>query len=269
MYHLLAVQVKRLFYSKLFYISLLIGSAITIAQYIQMTTIIFSSEKMVKSIIPDSTYLLWLNINLSELTNLFFMLLPILAVLPFSIQLLVDKKTNYSQFMIMKSGKYTYLFSMIIVSSISGFLVIFLPILINFFLFSLTFPAISPSPFIYYMYGLDWFDTLFYELHLSYPLIHALFYIFLSGLIGSLFAALATTLCLFFRYTLIILTIPLIINLITSLLSEFFEIGISPMLFLNMTSSVPIYLWSTLMFCCFMIVCTLILLSIGVRRLEN
>ncbi|PAD39523.1 hypothetical protein CHH53_04745 [Terribacillus sp. 7520-G] len=93
---LLAVQFSRLLHSKFFYISILIGCFITMAHFLQ-TTSISTNET---SIIPNSAYLLWLNVSMSEIVNMFFMMLPILAVLPFSTQLLIDKKTKYHHLMI-------------------------------------------------------------------------------------------------------------------------------------------------------------------------
>jgi len=268
---LIVVQFQRLIHSKFFYISLLVGSIITISQYVQTAWTIIRGEALYgkASTIPDSAYLLWLNTSLSEITNLFLMLLPVLAVLPYSLQLLVDKKTNYSQLMIMKSGKYKYLFSMLTMSAFSGFLVVAIPIFVNFLLFSLTFPAISPNPFVYYIYGIDAYDTLFFNLRLNAPLIHTMIYIFLSGLVGSLFAVFTTTLCLYFRYTLIILAIPLFINLLISVVDESFTMAVSPLNFLKMTVSLPVHLWDVLLFALLMIFLTCILLGIGVRRLAG
>ncbi|WP_243292947.1 hypothetical protein [Bacillus sp. FJAT-47783] len=271
---MIAIQFQRLLHSKFFYIGLIIGSLITVLHYFQTTMTIIGGEKAAalygkQSIIPDSAYLLWLNASMSEMTDLFFMLLPILAVLPFSIQLLTDKKVNYHQLMMMRSGKYTYLFSMLFISAVAGFLVIVIPILINFLLFSLTFPAISPNPFIYYTYGIYSFKTLFISLQLNYPLMHTLFYILLSGFIGSLFAIFSSVLCLYFRFTLIVLATPVFISLLISVCSEFFHIALSPINFLDMSSVLPVYPWSVLLFCISMIICTLILLIIGVRNLDR
>jgi hypothetical protein len=271
---LIAIQFQRLLHSKYFYISLIIGSLITVSHYLQTVLTIISGEKAAalygkQMTIPDSAYLLWLNASMSQITDMFFMLLPILAVLPFSIQLVVDKKANYYQLMMMRSGKYKYLLSMLIISGVGGFLVIVIPLLINFLLFSLTFPAISPDPFVYYINGLFSFKTLFFYLQLNYPLIHTLFYILLSGVIGSLFAIFALVLCLYFRFTLIVLVIPVIISILISVCSEIFHIGLSPLNFLDMSTGVPVYLWAVLVFCFCMIICTSILLIIGGRKLDR
>jgi hypothetical protein len=264
---LLIVQFKRLLNNRLFYISLFLGSIITVLHYLQITMNIYGNQLS----IPDSAYLLWLNSNsrLSDITKLFFILLPILAVLPFSIQLLIDKKTNYYQLIMIKSGKYKYLLSMLTISSIGGFLVIAIPISINFLLFSITFPYITPDPFIYYTDGLSSYKTLFFYLQLNYPLIHTLIYILLSGIVGSIFALFAAVLCLYLRFSLIILVTPLFINLLMSFLGEFFGVSLSPIYFLEMSSELPVYLWSVLVYCSFMIICTIILFIIGVRRLEK
>ncbi|WP_382360273.1 hypothetical protein [Lentibacillus kimchii] len=195
------------------------------------------------------------------------MLVPILAALPFSTQFLVDRKTNYYELMMMRSGKYKYLFSMLAVSAFAGFLAIAIPLLINFLLFSLTFPAIHPDPFVYYTQGLFSFKTLFYSLQLNFPLIHTLFYIFLSGIIGSLFAVFSAALCLHIRFSLISLVIPVIISILISGLSELVEVGLSPIDFLDMNATAPVYLWCIALFGILMIMLTFILAIIGVRRL--
>lgn len=271
---MIAIQFQRLLHSKYFYISLIIGSLISVFHYFQTTLTIIGGEKAEELYgkqvtIPDSAYLLWLNASMSEITDMFFMLLPILAVLPFSIQLLVDKKANYYQLMMMRSGKYQYLFSMIIISGIGGFLVIVIPLLLNFLLFSLTFPAISPDPFVYYVYGIFSFNTLFFNFQLNNPLIHTLIYILLSGFIGSLFASLALVLGLFFRFTLIVLVFPVVINILISFSGEFLNIGISPMIFLDMSNRVPVNLWGVLLFCLCMIICSAILFFIGGKKLDG
>ncbi|PAD20156.1 hypothetical protein [Terribacillus saccharophilus] len=261
---MLAVQFQRLLHSKFFYISILIGSIITILHYIQTGATVGEG-----SIIPESAYLLWMNSSISEITDLFLMLLPILAVMPFSTQLIEDKKTNYHLLMIMRTSKKKYLFTILITSSVAGFLAIVIPIVINFFLFTLTFPAIPPDPFIYYTEGLFSFETFFYNWQLNYPLIHSIFYIFLSGLVGSVFAIFSVGLCLYFRFTLIVLAIPIVISLLFSLCGEFLELSLSPINFLDMSSTLPVSPWSVFIFCSVMCVSTLLLIIVGGRKLDK
>lgn len=265
---MIGIQFQRLLHSTNFYLSLGIASLLAITQYIVAAVPLLDGMDS-STIIPPSAYLLWLNSSISEITNLFLLILPILAIVPFSMQLLVDKKSKYYQLMMMRSGKFNYLFSMVAVSSLAGFIVIAIPLLLNFFLFSLTFMAIPPNPIIHYVDGIYGFKTLFFSLQLNHPLLHILLYIFLSGVVGSLYACLATTFALFFNFSLIVLVIPMIFHLIVHVVNEPINVAISPINFLNISSRVPVHLWSVSLFCVFVLLCIIILFVIGGKKLDG
>ncbi|MFC4387880.1 hypothetical protein ACFOZ1_08655 [Gracilibacillus marinus] len=269
---MLSVQFKRLFYSKYFYLSLIIGSLIAIFQYAQITSMVFADLKDRalsghSPAIPDSSYLLWMYSSLSEIANLSLVLLPILAVIPYGIQLLTDRKTNYAQLMIMKAGKHRYLFSMLAVSAAAGFLVIVLPLLLNFLLFAITFPSIAPNQFLYYMYSPGSYQVLFFDLHQSFPFLHTMIYITLAGLVGGFFAMFATSLGLIVRFQLLLVVVPLLFTFILSMIDEFLQLSLAPYDFLHMVNALPTELFYVYIFFGLLLLGTAAFYGIGVRNI--
>lgn len=269
--NMLKVQFQRLLQSKYLYISLILGCVLTTLHYFQiMRTLVYNDmSDLNKSVIPETAYLLWLNSNGTEVANLFLFILPVLAILPFGTQLLSDIKANYHQLMIMRSSKFMYLQSMVMISAVGGFMVIVIPLALNFLLFILTFPAISPDPFIYYMDGVYSFKTLFFTWQLNHPFLHTLFYIFLSGVSGGLFASLAASLALYFKFSILLLVTPLFFSLLFSALSELLDLAIAPMKFLDISSRMPVELWGVGLFAFVSVLCTGILLFLGGRKLNG
>jgi hypothetical protein len=172
-----------------------------------------------EGVVPASSYLSWISAKGNDISSYFyFLIFPFLAALPYSGQLHTDIHSGYYELAISKSSKYNYYISMIGVNVIAGFIVVSLPVLINFYLHCLSFKAIPPHPALYYGdVVLDNQSTLFYELFQTQPLLTTLIYIVLFGLVGSMMALTALASSLVIKKKIIIYAVPFIYQLLLSI----------------------------------------------------
>lgn len=95
----------------------------------------------------------WIGEDFSSVaTSLFYLLLPILATLPFGMSFVMELDSGYSRHIYTRTKRIHYLLAKYVSTFISGALAIGIPMLINLLLVSSIVPAIKPSYFndIYY-----------------------------------------------------------------------------------------------------------------------
>lgn len=191
MYNMLINEFKKLFNRNEFYI-VLTASIILIMVFFILTAITlyknFSSEL-------SSAYQLWIGYDNTKFNfikhtyYLFFLTLP--ASMAFAGTYYEDKKNCVINFIITRSKKSLYIVSKGIVVFFSGFIVVFLPLLLHQLLWVVALPIYTPSEVIDGTPVYDkFFLTKFYfeELHQFNPYLHNLLYILLDSLFGGAIA---------------------------------------------------------------------------------
>ncbi|MGH2330585.1 hypothetical protein [Thermoanaerobacter mathranii] len=184
-----------------------------------------------------SAYQMWIgyiNSNVSfidfsyigDIYYLFFLTLP--ASIVFADTYLEDKKGNVLNFIITRCDKSLYVLSKGIVVFFSGFIIIFLPLLLDQLLYMIAFPLYAISEVnagnpVYDKYYLT--QNYFKNLHTLNPYLHNLLYIFLDGFFGGTIAVLSYAVSFFKkvnRYIVVVLPTILFLtqNFIFALLGK-------------------------------------------------
>lgn len=169
----------------------------------------------------SATALFMLN-DTAPLVGYLEVMVPIIAVFPFVFSSLDDQELNIYPYIFTRQNRKSYLYSKYIVSIIGGFLILFLPLLINWLLCMVTFP-INKNTFWggynepYYqatLVGDNW-DILsrhsglpFLKLYLFSPVLYSFFFIFIASLLSSAFSAISFAFSLVLRKHKIILLLP-------------------------------------------------------------
>lgn len=204
MYHYF---IKRIFHEKNFYISIIIGSAISILY-------------IIKDVLPyidpafgHSVYTKWIeSLSPSIFTSLLFMLMPILSAMVFSHTYRKDICKNYVHIMISKGKLKKYSLHLFICNFIIGGLVFITPLLLNLYICFLLLPDRRPNFILDSSNAMPLIGTtaLFPDLYYSHPLLHIFIYILLDFFVAAIFSSIALAFSLFIKNQFMIWLFPFI-----------------------------------------------------------
>lgn len=163
------------------FLALVIGISISFLQCI------VSASKYIPA--TNSPYTMWISIDgFTFVPTIFFILLPLIASLPASTLLKEDFTNGY--FYKLKMGKSIkqILATYLGIAFMTGFIVIAVPLLFNFFSWFMILPNVKPDNLLNINIGARNFTMLFVSLYYSHPFIHAILSIIFSSLWSGLFA---------------------------------------------------------------------------------
>ena len=195
------IELRRVLKSKLLWLTLLIGCAITVSQYFMnvLSNVqhldIFQSQPF-GTICPHTWYEKWIGGELgSSQSYMYFMLIPILSVLPYSTSLAYDRSSGYTYNLYTRGKKKHYYTAKFITAFITGGAVVILPLIINLLLSVCTLPSITPDP----ATGTSMItgSMMWAGLYFDHPLLYIALYLGIifvfSGLISTFALTLGTT----------------------------------------------------------------------------
>ena len=210
MSNLLRFELKRLLSRKEFFIVMIIAffymSVDFIYQSLKLTDLSFFK-------LP-SAYQMWMLYNKvsGKWGQIFVLFLfPLFATIPYSDSYLEDKTVGVINFIVTRCDKRLYLFCKGIVVFLSGFIVIFVPLLFNQLLCFILLPVYSPSENVvnhptYNAY--QFLSTVqLPKLHSMNPYLHNMFYMIISGVCAGIIALVSYSISFFRkmnRYTVVI-----------------------------------------------------------------
>ena len=137
----------------------------------------------------SSCFNYWLVVDgIQAATSLFFLLLPLLAALPYAWSYLEESKTGFIALIITRTTKMRYLLSKYLAVFLSGALTITIPIILNFLICACFVPARIPDVFADIHIGI--FDVgLWSEVFYTNPLLYVVLYTLLNFTASGLWAA--------------------------------------------------------------------------------
>ncbi|MBO8170190.1 MAG: hypothetical protein H0Z35_13605 [Thermoanaerobacteraceae bacterium] len=165
---------------------------------------------------------LWVGFD-SRIGDLFYMfLLPLLASLAYADTYYLNNRLGVYKYILTRCHKKNYVLAKGIVVAFSGFIVIFVPLLINQLLYFIIAPLNSSKNILgwpAYMF-IETKNMIFANLFLNSPYLYNILYMVLAGIVGSL-AALTSYAISFItnKSRLIIVATPLVIYLVSSFVS--------------------------------------------------
>ncbi|TSO26699.1 hypothetical protein [Lactobacillus sp. LL6] len=216
---------------KQIYLSLLIGIAISLSQFINMSRID----------ILDSPYTRWLGVDsFGYSAILFYLLLPIISAIPASTLL---KKDINSGFIYKLKNKYSIskIFSLYAgVSFITGAAMIAIPLLLNLIIWFTLAPNNIPDNLLNINVLIFNKNTLLVPLYYSHPLLHSILAIIFASIWGGLFALFSLGVSLKVKNIFVGLSSGLILQVIILVLNATIKlpdyVSYSPADFLHETS---------------------------------
>lgn len=276
MAHMLRVEFTKVFYNWLFVITLIVAAAIAIWSGISAIMLYAHDREMVAvsaglagvAVNPDygliTLFNKWIGQDyVAMATSLFYLLLPILSVLPYAWSYYSERKSGYVKQVLIRTHRSTYFLSKYIATFVSGALVILIPMALNFMLVSAFIPAAKPDLFYDIYYGMPAGakgSVLFYE----HPYWFVLCRFLMAGVFAGLIATCVIALSFFINNRFVVMLVPflvlLTINYFSGMTGKYTgDIELSPINFIHGGSVNFPKLWVLLLY-----VAVLFLFSFGI-----
>lgn len=210
---LIRFELYRAFHSTTFITSLTIGTAICLLD------LIFFYNQFGES---SNTYLIqaWIGADYQFVFNeMFFILLPVLASLPYGSSLYSDIETGYDKNICVKVSRMKYCIAKKLAVFISGFVTIAIPLGLNLFIAAGLFPNYSPERLEFMSLGL--MDrNMFAYTYSQHPVVYCLLFILIdSGFAGVIaLTSLSISRAVRSRFTAIVT--PMVIYIISGMILE-------------------------------------------------
>ncbi|MEG2935092.1 MAG: hypothetical protein RR844_01230 [Clostridium sp.] len=212
MKRLFKVELSRSLTSKSMFTALIIGLIIVIAQVFQdvipMARLIDEGLKYNKPMVfPGSAFMHWLSQSNSMETSLYYMILPILATIPFADSFFTDRKSGYIKNVLIRAKKKDYYISKYMATFISGGLAVVIPLIVSFLITSMILPSMLPEVTNGGVFPTSIWSKLFY----TNPYFYVLGYLIIDFLFSGFIATIALSVSLIADYRFAVLIAPFLI----------------------------------------------------------
>ncbi|MBO5195715.1 MAG: hypothetical protein J6C03_01305 [Clostridia bacterium] len=211
------IEIRRIIDSKRFWLVLLIGCAITVSQYISnvlpcIQYMNIYEKKDFSMLMPFEWYSKWIGGEYYTLQSfLYFIVLPLLCVIPWGDSLYTDIKTGYTKNLFIRGKKGHYYAAKYISSFFSGGVIAVVPLLVNIMLSCATLPSLVPET----AAGTNpiFSTSMWADLYYSFPDIYVILYMLIIFVYGGLFTLTSVTLGAFVENRFIVILMPFIVYL--------------------------------------------------------
>lgn len=167
---------------------------------------------------PTTMYARWIGNDIGSFcASLFYYVTPLLAMLPFGIQYLLDMRSGYLKNLMIRVPFQTVIVSYGVCNFIGGFLSSLFPYFLSLYINSLLYPSLIPEPSTlqYSVSSISLFSDLFF----SHPLVYCVLYSVISALYPALLALVGMGISLYLKNIFLSLMFPFLFNFLVSYLA--------------------------------------------------
>ncbi|MVB12524.1 hypothetical protein CAFE_32640 [Caprobacter fermentans] len=214
MKNLLKIDLYRSIFNCQFLFACLLGSLIAISNFVQQVFPAFlrnnrlAASNFSQNLPPANVFQVWLGANPVGMEQfLYYLLLPIIAVLPYADSYFIDKKTGYLKNFLIRVTRKDYFISRYIAAFISGGLAFSIPLLINFLVTNLLLPSMAPDPYYSSIGETSMWNTLYY----SEPIFYTLLFIIMAFLFSGAFSTISLLISDFVEHRFIVVIFPFLL----------------------------------------------------------
>lgn len=174
-----------------FSISLGIGCSLMLANFITLVIPISQNLGSILGAFPDSLYNRWAGAwGFDIFTQVYYFIIPLLAVLPFGWSLKYDIDTGYYQNLVARVGRKSYFKAKIVAVFFSGAIAVTLPLVMNFLLSACVLPAIQPDVSAIGAFSVGRMD-MWSDVYYTDALIYVILFFILTSVTGGVVACFA------------------------------------------------------------------------------
>lgn len=241
------MELSRAFGSRGLWLALGIGGAIALCQVaVDVLPYALTLDEYLQSDMPMKypgwLYTLWLGGSQSNMFSfLYFLILPLLACLPFGDSFFTDAKGGFIQNVCIRASRGAYFRGKYLAAFLSGGVAVSLPLLLNFLVCALLLPGMRPQPAAFD--SLIGENSTFAALFYGHPLLYVGLFLLILFVAGGFLATAALVCSYHTSYRFLVLVLPFILYLfVTSLFSLLGMDNWQPMNFLHPAYSAPVLL---------------------------
>lgn len=203
---LFKIDFKRAIYNKQFAIVVTIGIILSLMQiYMEVIPWLKYYEDGASYFNP---FVKWIsNTGFNVYTLLFFLILPVLAGLPYSDSYWIDKNSGFNKSIYTRTKKRDYFISRYITNFITSGIVVIIPLILNLYILMMLLPAVHPSIFDASLTSKYMFPGLYY----FHPYLYVGIYLALSFIFAGTFSSIGLAVSTYCNNRLLVVTIPVLI----------------------------------------------------------
>lgn len=189
--------------------------------------------KYAELIYPPTAIRAWMGSDFTSVfVQLLYLLMPVIAVIPFGASLYVENKSGYVKNVYTKTNKRNYLCGKYIVAFISGGFVSALPLIFNYMIWLLFLPNMPED--VRSMQSVVTNKALFATVYSSNPTLYVMLYALLAFVFGGLFATVSVGISKLANNVFMVYLFPFLVNMCAYyLIINTKSLGYVPMSFLN------------------------------------
>ena len=213
----LRIELSRAFKRKWFIVSLAIGVVIALYNFffdvlpiaLQLDDFMQYQSELAY---PGNLFTSWLGGNYSTGTYYFFLILPLLATIPFADTLFSDSKSGFIQNLCVRGDKRSkYFTAKYIATFCSGGVAVIIPMIFSFTLACMVYPCMNPEPLTYttLLGDMSTFAYLFFY----FPLLYVLLFTVINFIYGGLYACFGLLSTFYANYRFLVLIAPFLLHL--------------------------------------------------------
>ena len=219
-------EIKRAFKEKFFYLALLLGMVITISHIFSWSlkywNYMANLDEYERSFFkPASVFDMWIGgCPVPWQAYTYYILIPLIAAIPYGISLHEDRKSGYMKNMILRSGRKNYYLGKYIANFIAGGLAVVIPLMLNFFINCALFPAYKPEVVGLGPIGLK---SMFYKVFYTHPIVYILIFFLMDFIYAGLYANITLIFSEIVNYKYIVMLGPIFVVIFTNSILELYN----------------------------------------------
>ncbi len=210
------IEVNKILHSRFFWLSLLISSIFSAVQIVGSIRFALYVNQVYDNIdMPHprgfSLILItrWLGGDFNAAANIFVLMIPLLATIPYGISYYSELKRGYSNQITVRCGKKKYILAKGIAAFISGMLAICIPLVVNVMINATYIPNVADDQISLQSFvGQGYF---FSKIYYSHPTIYLILAIILMSVWGGVWAFMAFMFATFIKNAVIITVAPILV----------------------------------------------------------
>lgn len=241
---MLRIEFSRALKNKFLLLAILLGCVITVSHFVQnivpqLNWHTWWTFKIDQDMYPNSVFNQWIGESSASMQQmLYYLMLPILAALPFGDSFYLDMKTGYIKNVFIRSKKSQYYAAKYLSTFVAGGIAVTVPLLLNLALSASFVPSLLPDPIsgTYVVVEANMGSGLF----LTHPYVYTFLYLALDFVFAGLLAGISLSISFFVSNRFIVLLAPFIGYLVFFAFTELTKHSIlDPVYFLMPLQIVP------------------------------
>lgn len=209
-------ELKRAFKIPSFYLSLIVGCIITIVDWTvyalpQAQSLDVYMADMSQKSYPVSAFIMWIGGERSKFASLYFLILPLLVVVPYAHSFYTDNKSTYINFIVTRVIKKEYFKAKFLAVFLSGGCVAVVPLILNFMMTAMVLPCVNIQTA---MGGKLLPKSSFTEIYYNYPMLFVCISLLMIFIFAGIMAVSSLYIAFYSKWSFSVTLFPFILSLV-------------------------------------------------------